>query len=88
MVVHGTDTMSDTAAVLGRKMAGSKATVVLMGAMVPYAISGSDALFNLGFACAVSQLQKPGVYIAMNGRVFKWDAVEKNRALGVFQSID
>jgi L-asparaginase len=68
-------------------MAGSKATVVLMGAMVPYAVRGSDALFNLGFACAASQMQKPGVYIAMNGRVFDWHAVEKNRAMGVFQTI-
>jgi L-asparaginase len=87
VVVHGTDTMSNTEALLGPKMAGSKATVVLMGAMVPYAVRGSDALFNLGFACAASQMQKPGVYIAMNGRVFDWHAVEKNRAMGVFQTI-
>jgi L-asparaginase len=60
-------------------------TIVLTGAMIPYAIQGSDALFNLGFACAVAQLAPHGVYIAMNGQIFAWDNVHKNTQTGVFE---
>ena len=90
VIVHGTDTMPDTARVLGPHFTASsnpdaKKTIVLTGAMVPYAITQSDALFNLGFACACAQTLAPGVWIAMNGRVFAWDTVRKNRAAGVFE---
>jgi L-asparaginase len=84
LIVHGTDTMRETAAVLAH--AALAKTIVLTGAMVPYRIDGSDALFNLGFACAAASLCAPGVYIAMNGQVFPWDAVHKNRSAGVFES--
>jgi L-asparaginase len=73
-----------TGEVLGR--AGLLKTIVLTGAMIPYAVDGSDAQFNLGFACGVAQVLPPGVYIAMNGQVFDWDKVRKNRSAGVFES--
>ena len=85
VIVHGTDTMRETAAVLGA--AGLAKTVVLTGAMIPYAIANSDALFNLGCATAAAQILPPGVYVAMNGQVFSWDNVTKNRAAGVFQAL-
>ncbi len=85
VIVHGTDTMRETAAVLGAASLGK--TVVLTGAMIPYAIANSDALFNLGFATAAAQTLPPGVYVAMNGKVFTWDNVTKNRAAGVFQAL-
>jgi L-asparaginase len=53
--------------------------------MVPYSVSGSDALFNLGGAVLAAQLLPPGVYIAMNGRCFPWHSVRKNRSLGEFE---
>ena len=84
VIVHGTDTMPETAQVLGQ--AALKKTIVLTGAMVPYHIAHSDALFNLGFACAAASLAATGVYIAMNGRLFPWDDVMKNRAQGIFQA--
>jgi L-asparaginase len=83
VIIHGTDTMVETAALIGA--AKLDKTVVLTGAMVPYAVTGSDSLFNLGFSVAAAQLLPPGVYIAMNGRTFAWDNVRKNRALGVFE---
>lgn len=83
VIVHGTDTMAESAQVLGQ--AALNKTIVLTGAMVPYQIDGSDALFNLGFACAAATLAAPGVYIAMNGRLFSWNDVMKNRAEGIFQ---
>jgi L-asparaginase len=83
VVVHGTDTMPETARYLGR--AKLNKIIVLTGAMVPYQITQSDAFFNLGFACAAATLATPGVYIGMNGRLFPWDDVMKNRAAGIFQ---
>lgn len=85
VIVHGTDTMKDTAAVLGAARLGK--TVVLTGAMIPYEIANSDALFNLGCAVGVAQTLAAGVYVAMNGQVFSWDNVTKNRAAGVFQPL-
>ena len=84
VIVHGTDTMPETAQVLG--MARMAKTVVLTGAMIPYEIAGSDALFNLGFACGVAQTLPPGVYVSMNGQVFGWDKVRKNRLEGRFEA--
>ena len=84
VVIHGTDTMPETAQVLG--MAKLAKTVVLTGAMIPYEIDGSDALFNLGFACGVAQTLAPGVYVAMNAQVFAWDKVRKNRTAGMFEA--
>ncbi len=84
VIVHGTDTLRETAEVIGHAKLGK--TIVLTGAMVPYRIDGSDAQFNLGFACAAAMLCAPGVYIAMNGQVFAWHAVRKNRAAGIFEA--
>ena len=83
VVTHGTDTMTDTARVLGE--ASLPKTIVLTGAMVPYAFGSSDGLFNLGSALSFVQALPHGVYVAMNGRCFPWDDVVKNRALGVFE---
>jgi L-asparaginase len=84
VIVHGTDTMRETAEVLGAAV--NDKTIVFTGAMIPYEIANSDALFNFGFACGVAQVLPPGVYVAMNGKIFTWDNVTKNRAAGVFQS--
>jgi L-asparaginase len=62
-------------------------TIVLTGAMVPYAFGSSDGLFNLGSALSFAQVLPAGVYVAMNGQYFSWDRVRKNRASGVFEAI-
>ena len=85
VVTHGTDTMAESARTL--LAAGLGKTVVLTGAMIPYAFGSSDGLFNLGSALSFVQVLPPGVYIAMNGRFFEWDGVKKNRESGVFESI-
>jgi L-asparaginase len=85
VVTHGTDTMAETAALLGREIEGK--TVVLTGAMIPYAFGSSDGLFNLGSALSFAQCLPPSVYIAMNGRCFTWDNVRKNRERGVFEAL-
>jgi L-asparaginase len=82
VVTHGTDTMVETAAVLARDVPGK--TVVLTGAMVPYAFGSSDGLFNLGSAISFAQVLPAGVWIAMNGTHFAWDDVVKDRHAGIF----
>ena len=85
IVTHGTDTMTETA----RALAGlGERTIVLTGALQPAAFQRTDADFNIG--CAVGALQSlpPGVYIAMNGRVFDIDNVVKNRAENRFEALD
>jgi len=87
VVTHGTDTMVETAAALATATPPlADKTIVLTGAMVPYAFGSSDGLFNLGSALSFVQILPAGVYIAMNGRHFKWDQVQKNRATGVFEA--
>jgi L-asparaginase len=85
VVTHGTDTMTQTAAAIARAV--SNKTVVLTGAMIPWAFGSSDGLFNLGSALSFVQVLPPGVYIAMNGKWFPWDHCRKNRERGEFEEI-
>ena len=62
-------------------------TVVLTGAMIPYAFGSSDGLFNLRSVLSFVQVLPRGVYVAMNGRWFDWDRVRKNRETGVFEAV-
>jgi L-asparaginase len=84
VITHGTDTMVDTGRALGQAPPSGK-TIVLTGAMVPYAFGSSDGLVNLGSAISFVQALPPGVYIAMNGRAFAWDRVTKDREAGTFE---
>jgi L-asparaginase len=86
VITHGTDTMTETAAVVARGVSGK--TIVLTGAMIPYAFGSSDGLFNLGSALSFVQVLPPGVYIAMNGKCFPWDRVRKNRERGEFEEVN
>jgi L-asparaginase len=86
VITHGTDTMVETAQVMGKLITGK--TVVITGAMIPFTFGSSDGMFNLGSAIAFAQTLPPGVYIAMNGRYFTWDNVRKNRQMGAFEEIN
>jgi L-asparaginase len=85
VITHGTDTMVETAAALAQGAPGR--TIVLTGAMIPYAFGSSDGLFNLGSALSFAQVLPPGVYIAMNGMHFRWDEVRKNKETGTFEAL-
>ena len=85
VITHGTDTMVETARAIAAGVAGK--TVVLTGAMIPYAFGSSDGLFNLGSALSFAQVLPHGVYVAMNGQHFPWDQVRKNRTTGAFERI-
>lgn len=85
IITHGTDTMVITA----QHLANAKLpkTIVLTGALIPYKFGSSDGLFNLGSALAFVQCLPAGVYIAMNGRYFNWDNVQKNKSTGLFETL-
>jgi L-asparaginase len=85
VITHGTDTMVETAHALAQAAIAGK-TIVLTGAMVPYAFGSSDGLFNLGSALSFVQVLAPDVYVAMNGKYFRWDGVRKNRETGYFEA--
>ncbi|MCE3281597.1 MAG: asparaginase [Chitinophagaceae bacterium] len=85
VITHGTDTMAHTAEVLAKKVTGK--TVVITGAMIPYKFGSSDGLFNLGSALAFVQSLPPGVYVAMNGKIFRAGNVRKNKQTGEFEEI-
>jgi L-asparaginase len=84
VITHGTDTLVETARAIATATLEDK-TIVLTGAMVPYAFGSSDGLFNLGSALSFAQVLPPGVYVAMNGQHFGWNEVRKNRQDGVFE---
>lgn len=88
VIIHGTDTMVNTASLLQSKTKENDNHVyIFTGAMIPYALEDSDAVFNLGCAIASVQLLQPGVYITMGGRVYSADAVRKNKEKGIFEAI-
>lgn len=87
VITHGTDRLVETAKFLAELEIKDK-TIVLTGAMVPYAFgTSSDGFFNLGSALAFVQILGPGVYVCMNGRHFHWDKVRKNLKTGYFEEI-
>ncbi len=81
VITHGTDTMTTTAKVLASI---PHKTIVLTGSLSPARFQDSDAPFNLGMAFAAVQTCPPGVYIAMNGQVFRGDEVVKDRSRAEF----
>lgn len=88
LITHGTDRMTATARAIAEAEIEGK-TIVLTGAMVPYAFgNSSDGFFNLGAALAFVQVLPPGVYIAMNGKYFPWNNVRKNYDTGFFEEIE
>jgi len=84
LVTHGTDTMVETAQVLASI---TDKTIVLTGALNPARFRGSDAEFNIGTAVGAVQSLPPGVYIAMNGRIWDPRKVRKNVAANRFEAI-
>lgn len=85
IITHGTDTMVETGRVVGSHIKGK--AIVLVGAMIPYTFGTSDALFNLGCAFAAVQALQRGVYLTMNGKIFRWDDVRKNKKSGEFENL-
>ena len=88
VITHGTDRMVETGQILAQEKGLQNKTIILTGAMIPYAFgSSSDGFFNLGCALAWVQMLEPQVYIGMQGKCFDWDKVYKDQEKGIFKSI-
>lgn len=74
IITHGTDTMNETAKRLSQI---KDKTIILTGAMIPERFKETDADFNVGCAVGAINVLSPGVYIAMNGRIYKWNECKK-----------
>jgi L-asparaginase len=88
LIIHGTDTMAETARYLDRARLSDDKTVILTGAFIPFSLHPSDAGFNLGFAIAALQCSQPGIFIAMNGRLFPAGSAQKNFDKLIFEEIN
>lgn len=86
IIAHGTATMIRTAQILGKSLKNK--TVVLTGSFIPYNQEDSDALFNLGGAIIAVQTLPKGIYIVMNGQIFSWNNVQKNKKLERFEKLN
>ena len=86
VITHGTDTMTETAKLLSQNIKNK--IIVFTGAMIPYKFGASDGLFNLGSALIAVQVLDNGIYIVINGNIFKWDQVNKNQKKGIFELIN
>jgi len=84
LITHGTDTMVETGAALGD--VGDR-VIVMTGALNPARFIDSDAMFNIGCAVGAVQVLQPGIWIAMNGRIWDPKAVRKNREANRFEAI-
>lgn len=88
LITHGTYTMPDTARFLAANLQRKDQTIILTGSMVPLeGFTSSDAPFNLGYAIALLDQLTPGIYLAMNGRVFTSEEAAKNIGEGRFYSV-
>ena len=85
LLTYGTDTMSEIGEVL-QDIQGK--TIVITGALKSQLIKDTDAEFNLGFAVAAVQTMSPGVYVAMNGRIYPWNMCKKDVTTGQFTDIE
>ncbi len=84
LITHGTDTMVETA----KKLSSIKdKVIVIVGASKPSKFLDSDASFNIGTAIGAINILDNGIYIAMNGKIFPWNNVKKNKENGKFETI-
>jgi L-asparaginase len=81
IITHGTDTMIETATFLAEV---KNKTIILTGAFKPEKFTNSDADFNVGVAVGAMNILGKGVFIAMNGRVFKYDEVKRDKETGKY----
>lgn len=88
VVLHGTDTLSDTLSYCRGEIKSSPVAVVFTGALRPAGFDDSDALQNFTEALYAAQTAKPGLYVSFHGRLFHEEKIKKNREIGTFESED
>ena len=88
IITHGTYAMPDSARFLKANLKRDDKTIVLTASAIPIqGFSPSDGPFNLGYAIAKLEDLEPGVYVAINGKVFSPEEVMKVMSEARFASI-
>ncbi len=88
IVVHGTDTLSQTGELLHKELSDLQHPVILTGAMRPYEFRDTDALQNVTEALLAARLLDRGVYVVMHNRVLPFPGVLKDRQALTFRPRD
>lgn len=84
IVLHGTDTLSNTGEALFKGIKDPRCPVILTGAMRPFELKQSDALQNLTESIFAISVLEPGIYAVAHGRALQFPGVVKDKAAGTF----
>ncbi len=88
IITHGTYTMPDSARFLKGNLTRKDQTIIFTASAIPIqGFSPSDGPFNLGYANAKLEDLAPGIYVAINGKVFSPEEVIKIISEARFASI-
>lgn len=86
VILHGTDTMQQTAELVKEKWKEINVPVIFTGAMRPLGFEDSDAMQNVVEALYAAKIVAPGVYISFHNKLFNVPGVRKNKTTGTFES--
>jgi len=87
VILHGTDTMAESAQYCFERLQNLNVAVVFTGAMVPMGFDDTDATQNVTEALLASKLLPPGIYISFHNQIFRVPHVRKNKELRTFEAI-
>jgi L-asparaginase len=88
VVLHGTDTMDQTAKYCFEKFREISVPVVFTGAMKPLGFDDSDAAQNVIEAILAARIMGPGYYATFHGKLYRVPKFRKNKLAGTFEEID
>lgn len=86
VILHGTDSMAESANYCLERIGTPPVPIVFTGAMKPLGFDDSDAMQNVTEALLASKLLTPGVYISFHNRIFPLPKVRKNREKRTFEA--
>lgn len=86
IVIHGTDTMDQSAEFVSAHIEDK--CVIFVGAMKPFSIDHIEATANLSLALGYIQNAPQGIYISMQGLIKPYNLLKKNRETGIFNVIN
>ena len=78
IILHGTDTLSQTGDYLYSHFGDLSLPVILTGAMRPYEFRDSDAKQNVIEALLAIKLVNPGIFVVMHNKVLPFPGIQKD----------
>ncbi|MCK5154026.1 MAG: asparaginase [Spirochaetales bacterium] len=87
LIIHGTDTLSDTGEYLYNNLLKLNIPIILTGAMRPYEFRDSDAQQNVTEALLATRMISTGIWVAMHNRLLEFPGIIKDRKNLTFSTI-